>query len=745
LGDSTATPPAELVHRAQVNPDAWSETLPTISGQMRRVGDWYLTTEDNVATHAVLRIAHTVDGSDPHAASDLTERGIIRVPTTSNDRVTVAVLRAASEGVDGVLVHTSRPGARTLLIDRPVAAGEEVVVAITSAPMDTIGYLGADGTTIPADLIERVSCAGTLDPNAEDAALAAGEVRCSVTSEGLIAVEGEGITAAYVALVGAAFDVRPPGYFAPRTVASRHLRERSVDPRVQASCTYPGPIGGVSCTTSCGTAGRRNCQPNGQWGPCTRAEACNGYDDNCNGQIDETGNALCNDGMSCTVDECRNISVGVRACRNTPAAAVCRRGACTQGLCNGVPDPLSPPGSPSWTSTTYSTGCSWREFDNFCEDNWDSCVCNGRARCEGFNGPQWSGNANDIVGGLAVNQAVLDTSLQSCRDRGPIESLAVGGSLISTASAVRNGGCERTNDPCNIDGICCEPDPASCRTFHEGTSASPGGDLSAPLRPWAVEDLAAVCDNPLASRFSRSLDGSPTYQCATNIAGTLVPPHDSPLRNFCQPDGNPCTAPGRCVWVPGANLYCSPVVWSAGPRDGEIVGGYWDSGWQPLRGAGCSGDPYATGVPGQSSCLRRECNGGGSCVSVASALICNAEAAPSPACGALTCVPPNAAGLPFLYRGAHTGRVIGCRRASGCVPAPIYTAPPSVGFVCLPDDTIFPGQCSECDAAQGDSWSPTPAGGACSATTNPAGLPCNTCSLSGVCAQTATGGACTPF
>ena len=116
--------------------------------------------------------------------------------------------------------------------------------------MATIGYLGADGTTIPAGLTEVVDCAGTTDPNADAGALASdallsgspsGETRCTFTEEGLIAVEGEGITAAYVAVAGAEFDVRPAGYFAPRRV--QPMRATSgVDPRIAASgntCSFP--------------------------------------------------------------------------------------------------------------------------------------------------------------------------------------------------------------------------------------------------------------------------------------------------------------------------------------------------------------------------------------------------------------------------------------------------------------------------------------------------------------------------
>ena len=62
---------------ARTNAYAWSETLPAV-GAMRRVGDWYIsdvelapdgTLAHEEITHAVLRMAYTTDGSDPHAAA----------------------------------------------------------------------------------------------------------------------------------------------------------------------------------------------------------------------------------------------------------------------------------------------------------------------------------------------------------------------------------------------------------------------------------------------------------------------------------------------------------------------------------------------------------------------------------------------------------------------------------------------------------------------------------------------------
>jgi hypothetical protein len=628
--------------------------LPAV-GAMRRVGDWYITdvelSPDGASIvredirYSVLRLAYTNDGSDPETSPTREERGAIRVPATSNGRVSVAVLHAATEGVDGVLAHTDRTGIRTLLLDRRLAEGESLSVTVTRASMETIGYLGADGTTIPAGLTEVVNCAGTTDPNVDAATLASDEVRCTFTEEGLVAVEGEGLSAAYVAVPGAGFDVRPAGYFAPRRV--RPSAERTGDPRIQAgggsnSCN-PATQSFRSCSpVNCPRTGRQWCQSTGQWGPCVISEICNGVDDNCNGTVDEGGGSICNDGMSCTVDECRAISFGVNACRNTAAAAVCRRGACTQGFCNGVADSIVP--TPPFTNTVpqNASGCSYREFDMHCETQWDRCSCNGRARCEGARGPAWDGFSaasncvgaacGTITGLLAPNQNVLDTSVASCRDRGPLEPLLVGG-----PPAIHNGGCETDGNVCTIDDMCFEPDPSNslCRQFV----------LNPSLRQLQVQLLGVTGFTPSSS----TIDGLPV-RCAGSIGALPLPP--APLDWLCQADGVPCTLPHNSS--PTDRISCDPLTGTCGaqtPADttrtepGDVVGAALiGNSWALLRANGCNdGDPLLLSSPvgpTRSSCFEETCVAGtGLCGSRTNDADCNATSVPGASCntGGLGC------------------------------------------------------------------------------------------------------------
>lgn len=63
-----------------------------------------------------------------------------------------------------------------------------------------------------------------------------------------------------------------------------------------------------TCTTSCGTTGRRTCRSDCTWPSCTPpGESCNGNDDDCDGSFDEGGGRVCRRGsVSATVNACGN-------------------------------------------------------------------------------------------------------------------------------------------------------------------------------------------------------------------------------------------------------------------------------------------------------------------------------------------------------------------------------------------------------------------------------------------------------
>jgi hypothetical protein len=136
---------------------------------------------------------------------------------------------------------------------------------------------------------------------------------------------------------------------------------------------------GESCTTSCGSMGKRTCDARGEWGGCQPpAEVCgNGHDDNCDGRVDE-GCAVCESGeeRACTTT-CG--STGRQVCGHNgewggcvPPAEVCRNGA--DDNCDGRVDEgcgvCQPGARQSCTTSCGSVG------QKTCGENgeWGGCV-----------------------------------------------------------------------------------------------------------------------------------------------------------------------------------------------------------------------------------------------------------------------------------------------------------------------------------------------------------------------------------
>jgi hypothetical protein len=654
------------------------------------------------------------------------------VPTTSEGRVSAAVLHAATEGVDGVLVHTDRAGVRTLLIDRRLAEGESLSVTVTRASMETLGFLGADGTTIPAGLTETVSCAGVADPNVDASPLASDQVRCAFTAEGLISVEGEGLTAAYLAVAGAEFDVRPAGYFAPRA------ERAGVDPRIAAgggsnSCN-PLTQSFRSCfPVNCAGTGRQSCLSTGQWGPCVIPEVCNGRDDNCNGTVDESGNALCNDLLSCTRDYCGQYFGTTTQCSNVAAPAVCRRGACTRGICNGTADTVGPVEATSNTSAVVANGCSYTESDMHCENNWDRCVCNGRARCQGTyaSGPDgvvgwnglWLGGSTTTT--LAANQALLDSSQSTCRDRTMFEPLTTTGPVV----VARNGGCEGDGDPCTLDGFCCEPEVLQCRNYRIGKVRFTPAGAATGLDTAYANLHNQVCTAVGATTATRTLDGV-GRTCVTGVPLFTLPQ----LPNACPIDSNPCTEPPLCepvnLGTPWVYLRCTEANSPPGS-------------FRPGCGAtpdGATGDPYLrTMAPVNTSCYRQHCGGSGTlgngvCATTLNDSICSSELVAT-WCGGT----PHCTGTPYTASaraGARNGggTVFGCTRTSSCWDAGTgqCVAPGTQGPYSSAID-----RCRVCAPELGDGYQAlAPTYTPCSSL-SAGSIPCNRCDAAGVCQPTA--------
>lgn len=603
--------------RISTGAPAWAEVLPAHSAPPV-MGDWH--SDDG---RVVLQVAEVWE-LEARPTEETPEHGEVGWVELSDgpDRVVASRLDRATHGVDGVLVHSTREGTRHLFIHRPVEASElaEFEIAVTRTPVDTLGLMARDGSTLPAGMATVVSCTVREDQAPLDST--DGPLACEYDERsGVFFVRGEGITAAWIRGTGRE-EIRNAGRMAPPvarelTGTTDRFSEQPCQPGVIRTCSHP-----------CGGTGVRACSGPGRgWGPCVRTERCNNCDDDRDSRVDEGGNSLCDDGASCSVDSCASLPAGggprVSFCLNSPRPQVCGRGRCTYGVCNGtvasiddiVPERVVP-------GVAGPTGCQWAEDDDWCESNLDNCVCNGYSRCDGTFGPLWLG----VTDPPPPIQNQLYTSLASCRQRGPTErrhepgdaafspvlctgdgQCGPGETCVQTASVglcqpIRNGGCDTNRDPCTRESVCIEPFPEQCVLTNN---------------PVGIETNQRLATDPFVDRVTGVIDGRPVT-CADRILNTDLPPF--PFGQLCYgPDGNPCTNDVNiaCNTETGACALPMPIGAGTVVPEGDVIGFFVDGlGLGTINAVGCEGDPYEVlSVPVgnlppvvlQHSCYTRSC------------------------------------------------------------------------------------------------------------------------------------------
>ncbi len=368
-------------------------------------------------------------------------------------------------------------------------------------------------------------------------------------------------------------------------------------------------------------AGRRFCVA-GRFGACVPVslDVCNGVDDDCDERIDERGAVSCNDGIACTVDECVH-----GACVHSPfplRCAAARLGgattspACVNDMCNGVGvvsagDAVTP---------RDPNGCQQILSNTFCTHVWDQCQCNGIELCA-------PGPGSDADTGCV-----------------PGPRFTPGGGF--------NAACDANGDPCDIDALCCEPNPASCRVFN--------------ALPAAAQSAVGLACNSLPSF---SAPGAFNPPCVT-------PPGFIPIPTCA--DDNVCTL-DMCNPATGACSHTNFPLGTAGNPD--------EFGGPPL----CTGDPVAPA----DSCYNLGCNGASptsTCAILPSSGACHDDLHP--------CVVNACTGSFTVDYGI--GEPQGCQRVSGCIIR-LPNQPDEVGF-CVVEGEAPPGaignpSCFQCAGA----------------------------------------------
>lgn len=718
---------------------AYIEVLSDHPGQPR-VESW------QTETGTVIRVEEVWDTVPLDAVpDDYNAVGWARLqPTTGDPHVAVARLRAAVNGVDGLLMRHERHGSSSLFLHEsflgvPVATVDRVVAVVR--PTDELSFLSGRGETIPSGGAMLVTCSDavpagiTLSPSRTDVT---SELRCQ-RHEGYLEVIGTGLYGAF--LPGPARDVRPPGRMGASTNA---LYTQALD-------FPPGPRGGIGrCipgqTRTCGCGTRFQMCVGGAWGPCRPGfELCNGCDDDLDGSVDENGSDLCSDFVNCTLDVCTRMA----GCQHVPRTTYCMRGTCTRGVCAGAASATSLVLDPRTRPPADANACSYDESDARCEQ-LDGCHCNGIARCNGTLGPSWDG--------ISVPNLPSDpirTSTASCAQRAPLSprfppndaryavrlcssqpDCAAGEQCVAgQCYPVRNGGCETSGNACTVDDLCIEPDP--------GTSTCTLYNTVPGLR--AVHQ--AVLD--LVTERTTTIDGL-SVACVADLLGQDMPA--PPFHLWCQNDGSPCTVPfntpgntagmGCAVLPPSGSgsaplITCLPEVPVANGVDvlvghADDVGTTWSgTGFSTTQGAICQGDPLAD-ISGRRSCYHEACDGAGNCASFSDDNACTADRVGGGECGApFVCTgsagiqgPNGVVVAPSLWGLTH-GSFVGCRRQE-CLVEEADTAG------CFPAGLV--GDCRVCDPALSDSTL-SPLNGAVCAGIGGNELPCGRC-MDGTCEPT---------
>ena len=334
-----------------------------------------------------------------------------------------------------------------------------------------------------------------------------------------------------------------------------------------------GAIDGAPCVP-CTSVGRLFPCPTrpGYSGLCTRraggalcasfgAETCNGVDDDCDGETDENGATLCDDGVPCTRDTCERWS-GSAICAHDPDAPD-SAAACDDGLTCTV-DACDPQGGILVASDSRDTvvddaarpGCRHVMRHSFCTDEWDGCACNGaHETCVASGGEAGVGCA------LAPQWLFPHGRGGDCEQNWPCA--------------------DRTGHPCDncYAAACCEPLGGHCNPEHVSHNALERAQIEE-----ACASRACASGGP-ATCPSVLFVGNPTSRCDATS------------------DGNPCTFKPHCF---DPMLGCAAPLATAAGTD---VGGEHDAMGNAVSCRGL--------VDGAQGCARRRCDGAGRCTTEA--------------------------------------------------------------------------------------------------------------------------------
>ncbi|PIE18651.1 MAG: hypothetical protein CSA66_04280, partial [Proteobacteria bacterium] len=466
-------------------------------------------------------------------------------------------------------------------------------------------------------------------------------------------------------------------------------------------------------------------------------EACNGLDDDCDGEVDEGG---CDDGLACTEDTCASEPAACShvvaegfcvidgACHAAgaisadDACAVCRpeldvRGwsvaadVCSiDGLCYA--DGATHPGSPCEVCRADVDATAWTFLGEGAKcDDGDPCtydeICDAEGRCSG---PETDNRCAD------PHACTLDV----CNGDGTCSHPPLPGTCF-VGGACWNEGQPRPDSPCQI----CLPTAAA--------------------EAWSPASSSAPCDDDDVCTEGDHCDGAgacvgAALGCEDGLDCTV---------DGCDPDGgcfnlpvDACVIEGACVEAlatrgPGEPcVRCDPGVdaygWSVAPAscfiDGACVAAHTtdpandcqrclpaerQDGWSPLSGGACA-------VPG--ACLVGGQCAGGVCVDGVDACDDGRSCTVGACNGDGTCTPSIVPGSCFIDGACYDDGVAdpedACRICAAAAADDAWSPNPATCVIdghCRASGERHPAEpCLMCDPSLDPTgWSPAAAGDAC--------------------------------
>ncbi len=337
---------------------------------------------------------------------------------------------------------------------------------------------------------------------------------------------------------------------------------RAIKLQLSTACSVANGAGSCGGKRTCSSSGLTVCDA-----ASAASETCNLKDDDCDGQTDEPGGLMCDDGAQCTYDNCV-----AGACQHPPMTGACDDASacstgdkCSDGACVGVAVVCDDKNPCTQDACNPSLGCTSTPADGgLCSDG-SVCtvgdVCQGGACLPGATTACDDDNLCTTDSCNALTGCIAASNSLPCSD----------GDACTLGDGCKNGACANTGKlPCNDGNPCTDDscDPVQGCLFATNSlicsdnNVCTTGDVCAqgvcaPTGTLACDDgngcTTESCD-PKGGCKSTNNAAPCTDDNVCTLADTCAGGSCSPGKPQACSDGNPCTDDGcdaqkGCVFI----------------------------------------------------------------------------------------------------------------------------------------------------------------------------------------------------